>query len=184
MLMVMCSFELARRTSRQAFLSGAHQIVYPKFDNGEVVARVFVMDKVQTAFLPKPCEAFKWRVDQVVMLVQVYVPAEREDDAEQVGAHDSGSANPIGQYCDQNDRNAVVVERVRLQIDKCSCSQRIRVVETMMTNRMRLEYRADTVAVPVVAMQNGLKYRHEVIGSYGYDEKYQYAHYGSQLCGG
>jgi hypothetical protein len=57
------------------------------------------------------------------------------------------------------------------------------IVAPMMANRMRLEYRADTVAMPIVAMQNGLKYRHEVIGSYGYDEKYQYAHYGSRLCG-
>ena len=181
--MVMCLFELERRTSRQAVLSRTHQIIYPKLDNGEVVARVFVMDKVQTAFLPKPREAFKWRVDQVVMLVQVYMPAERKDDAQQVGAHDSGSANPIRQHCHQNDRNAVVVQRMRLQVNKCFCSQRIWVVETMMANRVRLEYRADTVAMPIVAMQNGLKYRHEVIGSYGYDEKYQYAHYGSRLCG-
>ena len=51
-----------------ALAARPHKFVVPEFDNGEVVASVAVMHKVQPALFAKPGEPFQRSIDQVVVL--------------------------------------------------------------------------------------------------------------------
>ena len=75
-----------------------------------------MMDKVQYPFFSEPGEALQRRFDQVIMLVQVQVPAERKKYTGKVSEHDQGTEVEIDECREDNNGNAVVVEGMRLTV--------------------------------------------------------------------
>ena len=63
------------------------EIVYPEFNDREVVAGITVMDKVQMALFPEPGEALQVCFGQVIMFVQVQMPAKCRKNTNEVSDH-------------------------------------------------------------------------------------------------
>jgi hypothetical protein len=129
-----------------------HEVVYPELDYGEVVAGIPMMNKVQVALFPKPGEALKVSFGQVIMFVQVQMPAESREYADEVSDHYYCTGNEIDQCRDHDDWYAVVIQCVRLKIDELLGLQVVDVVFPVMSDGMCGKNLPNTVPVAKVLM--------------------------------